>query len=353
VNAGHETRVVTIVILRLGNSSPIATMTVSQSTITTSNHTAVTLHHYLTNHSFIHSFIPMFRKPKRSAKAGLRKSQQKPEEEEEEEEEDTKQLTQELQEAKQSLSKRAKTTGGDNDNKGATSSTTTSLMHQYETSKQAAPTAAERATSTVQHHPTKIKDRQNPFLAGPIKAPTNIRTTSRFDYQPDICKDYKDTGFCGFGDTCIYLHDRGDTLSGWQIEQQWEQEQQQKRAAQEQQMNDFLSGGSKKAQEKDPISTEDGLPFACFLCRESFKDPVVTNCGHYFCEKCIMERVKTETSKCPVCSKDTHSVFHQPTKLLSKKRRLVGKDASWEDFHKAFVNNKNNTTGDDEKERDE
>jgi RING finger protein 113A len=287
----------------------------------------------------------MFRKPKRFAKAGLRKSQPKPEEEEEEEE-DTKQLTQELQEAKKSSSKRAKTAG---DDKGGTS--ITSIMHQYETSKQAAPTAAELATSTVQHHPTKIKDRQNPFLAGPLKAPTNIRMTSRFDYQPDICKDYKDTGFCGFGDTCIYLHDRGDTLSGWQIEQQWEQEQQQKRADQERQMNDFLSGNKSEAEEKDPISTEDGLPFACFLCRESFTEPVVTNCGHYFCESCIMERVKSETSKCPVCSKETHSVFHQPTKLLSKKRRLVGKDASWENFHKAFVNN--NNTGDDEKEKDE
>jgi hypothetical protein len=69
-----------------------------------------------------------------------------------------------------------------------------------------------------------------------------------------------------------------------------------------------------------------------------------------------MKRVKTETSKCPVCSKDTHSVFHQPTKLLSKKRRLVGKDASWEDFHKAFVNNTtsnkntNTTAADDEKD---
>jgi RING finger protein 113A len=212
----------------------------------------------------------MFRKPKRSAKAGLRKSQQKPEEEEEEEE-DTKQLTQELQEAKKLSSKRAKTSNDKDVN-----ASTTSLMHQYETSKQAAPTAADLATSVQQHHPTKIKDRQNPFLAGPLKAPTNIRTTSRFDYQPDICKDYKDTGFCGFGDTCIYLHDRGDTLSGWQIEQQWEQEQQQKRADQERQMNDFLSGNHQRAQEKDAISTEDGLPFACFLCRESFHDPVVT-----------------------------------------------------------------------------
>lgn len=37
---------------------------------------------------------------------------------------------------------------------------------------------------------------------GPIRAPTFLRATCRFDYQPDICKDYKETGFCGYGDNC-------------------------------------------------------------------------------------------------------------------------------------------------------
>lgn len=43
---------------------------------------------------------------------------------------------------------------------------------------------------------------------GPMRAPTNLRSTVRWDYQPDICKDYKETGFCGFGDSCKFLHDR-------------------------------------------------------------------------------------------------------------------------------------------------
>jgi len=34
---------------------------------------------------------------------------------------------------------------------------------------------------------------------GPIRAPAHLRATVRWDYQPDICKDYKETGFCGFG----------------------------------------------------------------------------------------------------------------------------------------------------------
>ena len=30
---------------------------------------------------------------------------------------------------------------------------------------------------------------------------------------------------------------------------------------------------------------EDELPFACFICRQPFNNPVVTKCKHYFCEK--------------------------------------------------------------------
>ena len=42
--------------------------------------------------------------------------------------------------------------------------------------------------------PTKKKD-----IFGPKQASSNIRVTCRFDYQPDICKDYKQTGYCGYG----------------------------------------------------------------------------------------------------------------------------------------------------------
>lgn len=64
---------------------------------------------------------------------------------------------------------------------------------------------------------------------GPIKAPVFIRMATRFDYQPDVCKDYKETGYCGFGDSCKFLHDRSDYKSGWQLEKEWEEDQKQKR----------------------------------------------------------------------------------------------------------------------------
>lgn len=37
-----------------------------------------------------------------------------------------------------------------------------------------------------------------PKAFGPVKGgPGNVRTITVVDYQPDVCKDYKETGFCG------------------------------------------------------------------------------------------------------------------------------------------------------------
>ena len=44
----------------------------------------------------------------------------------------------------------------------------------------------------------------------------------RWDYAPDICKDFKETGFCGFGDSCKFMHDRSDYKFGWQLEREME-----------------------------------------------------------------------------------------------------------------------------------
>lgn len=53
---------------------------------------------------------------------------------------------------------------------------------------------------------------------GPLRANVHARVSCRFDYQPDICKDYKETGFCGYGDSCKFVHDRSDYKGGWEIE---------------------------------------------------------------------------------------------------------------------------------------
>jgi len=179
---------------------------------------------------------------------------------------------------------------------------------------------------------------RNKFLAGPLRAPAFVRITSRFDYQPDICKDYKETGFCGYGDTCIYLHDRGDSMTGWQLEAEWEERRKKALEKRQEEMENFAKGkdyegvdGCEKNEDKLESLENDGLPFACHLCRKAFQHPIVTKCGHYFCQSCIIHHVQS-TQACPICNKDMMGVFNHPTKLIFKKRKLLSSRATWEEF---------------------
>lgn len=275
----------------------------------------------------------MFRKPKRKAKEALRQK-----ETDYVEENDTSSLLSDARKKTKSTTITA-----------VASSSEKPLLHSFDVEKNTEK--RDLVTSTAEHHPIAPSEKpqdgifrapQNKFHAGPIKATQHVRVTARFDYQPDVCKDYKETGFCGFGDTCIYLHDRGDTKSGWQIEQEWQQEQEQKRKQQEEAMSKFMDGDVKQ---EDQIP-EDGLPFACHLCRDYFKSPVVTNCGHYFCQKCILDHVRNTGVACPICEKDTNGVFNEPTKLITKKRKVLGaKRAKEEDSWKRFQQNISNKVG--------
>ncbi|KAG7349793.1 zinc finger C3HC4 type domain containing protein [Nitzschia inconspicua] len=208
-------------------------------------------------------------------------------------------------------------------------------LHPNQVAPMEALSQKEKATATNEYHPEdmgKPDPNRNKFLAQPIRAPTNVRVTCRFDYQPDICKDYKDTGFCGFGDTCIYLHDRGDTMTGWQLDQKWEQEQAKKKQEKDRQIEAFLGEGDGKDDDDDNAGVDDDFPFACFICRKAFDDPIVTPCGHYFCQTCLHQHNQQNNNQCPICKKDTHGVMNQPTKLIKNKRKVVGRKATWQEF---------------------
>ncbi|XP_043195309.1 E3 ubiquitin-protein ligase RNF113A-like isoform X1 [Amphibalanus amphitrite] len=142
---------------------------------------------------------------------------------------------------------------------------------------------------------------------GPIRAPSNIRSTVRWDYAPDICKDFKETGFCGFGDSCIFMHDRTDYKFGWQLEREM----------------DNQTYGACDNENYEISDDEDHLPFRCFICRESFKDPIVTKCKHYFCEGCALKEYK-KSKRCFVCGVQTHGVFNVAKELLDKLKGAGG-----------------------------
>ncbi|KAF1326313.1 Ring finger protein, partial [Globisporangium splendens] len=109
---------------------------------------------------------------------------------------------------------------------------------------------------------------------GPIRAQTWARAISRFDYQPDICKDYKETGFCGYGDSCKFLHDRGDYKSGWQIEKEWAEKEKKRQLKLQQGLNP--DEDDEDDDDKYVIHSDDEEQFACTICRGPFRNAVET-----------------------------------------------------------------------------
>ena len=52
-----------------------------------------------------------------------------------------------------------------------------------------------------------------------------MKNTCRFDYDRSLCKDWHDSGYCVFGNSCIYLHDRSNYKTGWEQEKDFEREE--------------------------------------------------------------------------------------------------------------------------------
>lgn len=157
---------------------------------------------------------------------------------------------------------------------------------------------------------------------GPIKAPTNIRTITVTDFAPDVCKDYKQTGFCGFGDSCKFLHAREDYKQGWELDRDWEVGTKGKKVA-----GKTMASANRATKDGDGGSDDDdaaleGIPFACIICKKPYKNPIITKCGHYFCESCALQRYR-KTPSCAACGAGTGGVFNGAKnlkKLLDKKR---------------------------------
>ncbi|KAI0358619.1 hypothetical protein OH77DRAFT_1421041 [Trametes cingulata] len=154
-----------------------------------------------------------------------------------------------------------------------------------------------------QSHIKKNKEVPKAMRVGPQRSNNStIRTVTIVDYQPDVCKDYKETGYCGYGDTCKFLHDRGTYLAGWQL--------------------DKLAANPKKQaeEESDTDSDDEDIPFACIICRKPYTDPVVTRCGHYFCSACAIKRF-AKTPKCAACGAPTAGIFNRADKVIAKLKK--------------------------------
>lgn len=148
------------------------------------------------------------------------------------------------------------------------------------------------ATEIVTKSRKEESKNKEPPLVGEVKTPT-IQNPSvqkqkynvRFDYAAGLCKDYLETGYCGFGDSCIFLHDRGDYKMGWELDADFERQHQQKPD----------DTGFEIPEPVDPSLTE------CPVCKRPHeKARMLPECGHRFCMTCIVNALKTRL-KCPLC----------------------------------------------------
>ncbi|XP_023336983.1 RING finger protein 113A [Eurytemora carolleeae] len=146
----------------------------------------------------------------------------------------------------------------------------------------------------------------------PIRAPTNVRSTVRWDYEPMLCKDYKETGYCGFGDTCKFMHDRSDYKHGWQMDKEFE-------------AGDFEESDD----EKYAISDEDDLPHKCGICRGQFTNPVSTRCKHYFCEACALAHYR-KSQRCALCGQQTNGMFNPAKDLVERMEKWAAEGRNFE-----------------------
>jgi RING finger protein 113A len=171
----------------------------------------------------------------------------------------------------------------------------------------------------------KSSDAPPPRQVGPQKSSTNIRTITITDYTPDVCKDYKQTGFCGFGDNCKYLHAREDYAAGWKLDRDWEMSTKGKK-----QGGTIVASANRDEKAKDDDGVDfallEKIPFACIICKKPYKSPILTKCATIF----ALKRYRKDPT-CAACNAKTQGVFNGAKNL----QKLLEKKQKWEDKKKA------------------
>ncbi|KAL6931681.1 uncharacterized protein HGUI_00920 [Hanseniaspora guilliermondii] len=129
-----------------------------------------------------------------------------------------------------------------------------------------------------------------------IKPPTRSDIANNkkiyMDYEPLLCKEYKLKGYCGYGDTCKFIHSRDDYINENKLtKKHWKNSQE-----------------SKEEERKvDVVIKKSDL---CGVCKvpfdsDSTKKLIQLVCKHVFCKSCFMERLKNKKMECPECGSDS------------------------------------------------
>lgn len=185
---------------------------------------------------------------------------------------------------------------------------------------------------------SKIANAKYTGLLGPIRSTmSNVRSTMRVEYwgvsgDGGICKDYKETGYCGYGDSCKFMHDRGDYKQGFHLDKEWDAKQKkieedkkkrwEKRTLRRAKLQaEGKEPGEEESSSEEKSDSDDELPRACPECDLKWEDcssiPIVTQCGCHFCEDCAMTNY-AKTPKCMKCEAPTNGIFNSCDSLEAK-----------------------------------
>ena len=129
-----------------------------------------------------------------------------------------------------------------------------------------------------------------------------------------------------FGQNCKFLHSRESYQQGWQLDRDWEISTKGKTLA-----GKIVASANRSVlageEDKEDDALLESIPCACIICKKAYTNPIVTKCGHYFCEGCALKRYRKDPS-CAACGAGTGGVFNVAKKLhrlLEKKQERAKK----------------------------
>lgn len=161
---------------------------------------------------------------------------------------------------------------------------------------------------------------------GPTRSFNTIKHTNTIDYNPSRCKDWYEAGYCVFGNSCIFAHDRSDYKFGWEQEIDWEKKQKRKMERRQRRLEAAEQGRedevSESSEEQELGGDDEDWKYAhidaqCLICQSQYTSPTLLECGHVFCEGCAQHQY-AKTGKCFKCSKKLNGIFNNGRKVLEK-----------------------------------
>ena len=163
---------------------------------------------------------------------------------------------------------------------------------------------------------------------GPARISTTVKHTNTIDYNPSRCKDFFEAGYCVFGNSCIFIHDRCDYKFGWQLDQEFEAKQKKKQERRQKRLEAIIAQKDLAGLGLDSTDSEDettllgpavyaGIDLVCPVCKQDYKNPTSLGCKHILCDICARNEY-SKTGKCPKCSKRMDGVFNSGFKTLQR-----------------------------------